>query len=71
MDNKTSGFDVQDIRIGGVIRRLGACKRRLLDYADGKIDRIEELEGDVLPYGNEKMSISSNNYRLIATGNIL
>ncbi|MBE6597051.1 MAG: beta-N-acetylhexosaminidase [Ruminococcaceae bacterium] len=71
LDNKTSGFDVQDIRIGGVIRRLGACKRRLLDYADGKIDRIEELEGDVLPYGNEKMSISSNNYRLIATGNIL
>ncbi|MBE6592545.1 MAG: beta-N-acetylhexosaminidase [Ruminococcaceae bacterium] len=70
-ENKTSGFDVQDIRLGGLLRRLGACKRRLLEYADGKIDRIEELEGDVLPFGNEKMSITFNDYAKNATGNIL
>ena len=70
-ENKTSGFDVQDIRLGGLLRRLGACKRRLIEYADGKIDRIEELEGDVLPFGNEKMSITFNDYAKNATGNIL
>ncbi len=47
-ENKTSGFDVQDLRIGGLIRRLSSCKKRLLDYADGKVDRIEEFEGDFL-----------------------
>ena len=69
-ENKTSGFDVQDLRIGGLIRRLSACKRRLLNYADGKIDRIEELEGDVLPYGAKAESIAFNRYSLNATGNV-
>ncbi|MBO5879842.1 MAG: beta-N-acetylhexosaminidase [Clostridia bacterium] len=72
LDNKTSGFDVQDVRLGGIIRRLGACKRRLLDYAAGKIDAIEELEGEVLPFGGEKgKSMSFNVYRYNASGNLL
>lgn len=51
-DNKPHGFDVQDLRIGGLIRRLDACRRRILAYADGKIDCIEELEETLLPFGD-------------------
>jgi hypothetical protein len=48
-ENKTAGFDVQDLRLGGLLRRTDSCRRRLLDYASGKIDRIEELECELLP----------------------
>ena len=51
-DNKPHGFDVQDIRIGGATRRLEACRRRLIDYAGGKIDSIPELEEKILSYPN-------------------
>lgn len=47
-ENKPHGFDVQDIRIGGLIRRVKHCKNRIKDYIDGKIDCIEELKELVL-----------------------
>ena len=47
-DNKPHGFDVQDLRIGGQRQRLLHCRDRLLAYAEGRIDRIEELEEPVL-----------------------
>ena len=40
---------VQDARLGGLTRRLEHCRDRLLDYADGKTDRIDELEEGLLP----------------------
>ncbi|MBQ9083103.1 MAG: hypothetical protein IJY28_06360, partial [Clostridia bacterium] len=46
--NKTYGFEVQDIRLGGLIRRTENCRAMLLDYCDGRIDRIEELEEGIL-----------------------
>ena len=73
-ENKTCGFDVQDIRIGGLVRRLDACRRRLLDYAKGNIDRIEELEGELIPVNPGQPvgeSISFNSYSRTATANIL
>ena len=41
--NKPHGFDIQDIRIGGLITRMKSCLNRLCDYRDGKIDNIPEL----------------------------
>ena len=73
-ENKTNGFDVQDIRLGGVIRRASACRRRLLDYVNGKIDRIEEIEGELIPVKPNSPvgeSISFNSYSKSATANIL
>jgi len=35
---------IQDIRIGGLIRRVASCTERLELYVDGKLDKIEELE---------------------------
>lgn len=48
-DNKPHGFDVQDIRLGGLITRIRSCYERLVDYRDGKIDSIPELEETLLP----------------------
>ena len=43
-ENKPHGFDVSDVRLGGVMTRLSHCADRLEDYVSGDIDRIEELE---------------------------
>lgn len=43
-EKKPFGFDIQDIRIGGLIQRLESCAQRLADYTAGRIDSIPELE---------------------------
>ncbi len=51
-ENKPHGFDVQDIRLGGLKQRIAHCTERLEDLVCGIIDRIEELEEPVLhPFG--------------------
>ena len=47
-ENKPHGFDVQDIRLGGLKQRLASCRARLVDYANGAIDSIPELEEELL-----------------------
>lgn len=70
-DNKPHGFDVQDLRLGGLMNRLNHCRERLEDLYNGKIDRIEELEEKQLPcpftddsgvvvYGNWALNFSAN-----------
>jgi hypothetical protein len=73
LDNKTYGFEVHDIRLGGLHRRVESCRRRLIDYANGKIDRIAELEEAILPSPKsvEGESAYNNFYRNIATSNAL
>ena len=69
IENKPTGFEVQDIRLGGLIRRTDSCRRRLLDYVNGKIDAIPELElvllEGVTPSG------ASNTYGKMVTANRL
>lgn len=48
LENKPHGFEVQDIRFGGLMNRISACKRRLLSFVNKEIDRIEELEEEPL-----------------------
>ena len=50
LENKRWGFEVQDLRLGGLITRMENQKRILEDYLDGKLDSIEELECDILQY---------------------
>ena len=59
-DNKPHGFDVQDHRIGALLRRTDACRRRILDYTSGRLDRIAELDEKLLPYGHGKIEESIN-----------
>jgi hypothetical protein len=47
-ENKAYGFEVQDIRIGGVMTRILHCADRLDAYVGGEIERIEELEAEPL-----------------------
>lgn len=53
IDNKPSGFEVHDGRLGALWQRVDSCRRRLLAYADGKLDKLEELEADILPFGGK------------------
>lgn len=53
VENKPHGFEVQDYRLGGLIKRVEHCAARLIRFANGKDARIEELEEIMLdPFGN-------------------
>ena len=47
---KPFGFEKHDLRLGGLLQRLSHCRRRLGEYAEGRSDRIEELEEEILPF---------------------
>ena len=47
-ENKAFGYEVTDIRIGGLQARLDFAIRQLKWYLDGSLDRIEELEQERL-----------------------
>ncbi len=70
-DNKPHGFDVQDLRLGGLMHRLKSCRRRLLDYANGKLTKIEELEQPLLPYREQGKSAQINRAPIYSTVNVL
>ena len=64
--NKTYGFEVQDSRLGGLMRRLKNCKEQLIAYASGEISAIEELKEEIIP-------IKDGNYplwNLIVSANV-
>lgn len=42
------GFEVQDVRLGGLMRRVRHCREMLEKYAAGECSRIEELEQPLL-----------------------
>lgn len=65
LEKKPHGFDVQELRIGGVITRLESATLRLRDYLDGKIDRIDELEETLL------RDYPWNNWSRLATANVI
>ena len=44
IENKPFGFEVQDYRIGGLIRRAQHCADKLCAYANGATDVIPEFE---------------------------
>lgn len=47
---KVFGWEVIDIRYGGVINRLDTASMRIMDYVEGRIGQIEELEQERLVY---------------------
>ena len=71
-ENKSCGFDVQDIRLGATLQRTVSCRKRLLDYVNGKVDSIPELDEELIPYrGFEKRSIYCNDAKYYLTTNSL
>ena len=51
-ENKPYGFEIQDIRFGGLIKRIASCKDRLIEYCNGNCDTIPELEEK--PYNHNR-----------------
>lgn len=47
-ENKGQGFDVQDIRLGGLMRRVDHCREMLEAYQSGALAHIGELEEPLL-----------------------
>lgn len=48
-ENKPFGWEIQDTRLGGLIKRLETCQKRLKEYLAGETDKIDELEEKLLP----------------------
>ena len=48
-ENKPFGFEIQHIRLGGLMERLKYAEQCLRNYVDGKIPEIRELEEKRLP----------------------
>ena len=70
-ENKLFGFEVQDIRIGGQIKRLEAVTEIINMYLDGKLESIEALECDTLPHwdqGDGKYIIQNKYDAIISPG---
>lgn len=70
-ENHSVGFEVLDVRIGGVRERLCKVADTVKDFLNGKVARIEELEQARLPYFvNTKAGydVLIENYRECASG---
>lgn len=69
-EKKPHGFDVQDIRLGGLLKRLESCRQRIEGYLSGEFDSIPELCEELLPYP-ENHRRNRNSYSFTATVNML
>ena len=76
-EDKPHGFDVQDLRLGGIMQRTKSCMRRLREYVGGKIGKIEELEEKTVNFitggkpDPEHCGARYNRYSLIASANCM
>lgn len=74
IENKPNGFEVQIIRMGGLIERLEFCKDKLKGYLCGKIDIIEELENeliDVYDLNGKNKGYVYNDWKTNVTVNVM
>ncbi len=64
-DNKPYGWDIQEMRLGGLRARLLDAAQRLQEYLDGECFNIPELEETLLPYAPWETQF--NSYRGFVT----
>ena len=55
-ENKFSGLEAIDMRVGAIIRRMQTVRQYILEYCDGKVDSIEPLDQELLAYKNKEES---------------
>jgi hypothetical protein len=70
-ENKTFGFTMQEIRLGGLAERIRSCQNRLIGYINGDFEQIEELEQPALPMApskNGEYSRLGKWSKIVATG---
>jgi uncharacterized protein YllA (UPF0747 family) len=49
-ENKPFGFEVQDYRIGGLIKRIEHCKKMIMDFVNGKCENIALLDENCIDF---------------------
>ncbi len=54
-ENKPHGFEVQDMRLGGLMQRLKHCRERLENYLNGLEKSLPELEETLLDFWGHGM----------------
>lgn len=74
-ESKGYGFEVIDVRLGGLMSRIDTVIFRIGSYLEGSISRIEELEEDIQPFElggyPEGPYVAYNKYKDIVTQNLL
>lgn len=76
-ENKPFGFDVQDLRIGGLKERIHAVTWSVERYLDGSINRIEELDQERLLLDHREnvgfctLPLYHNEWRSMVTASVL
>ncbi len=76
-ENLTFGLEVQQIRLGGLKERMIGVSKILLDYVNGVIDKVDELEQDALFYdcrpadSDRTLAIRESSWKRIVTVNII
>ena len=68
-ENKAFGWEVHDLRIGGLQRRLKTCAEKIESYLAGDTNALEELETQLLPWGH--IDVLENSYSNMVTRGIL
>lgn len=75
-DAKPFGYELLDIKLGGVITRLESNRRRIHSYLEGRAPSLEELEQPRLPYfptaaslnHERNVPLSENRWNKIVSG---
>lgn len=52
-ENKPFGFEVFEERIGGMLMRFKSCGEKIIKYCRAETERIDELDEEILWYGDE------------------
>ena len=50
-ENKPFGFEVQEIRLGGLMLRMRTARNKITAYIKGELESIEEFDMDLLEHG--------------------
>jgi hypothetical protein len=77
LESKPFGFDVLDIRIGGLKERIRSANVRIKEYLNGSINQIDELEQERLELnssvnpGHRTIPVYHNEWKTMVTASIL
>ena len=67
---KPFGYEVLDGRLGFLKNRIISANKRIKNYLDGKIDKIEEFEQAILPYNGMDYETQCNSwYKIVSASN--
>jgi hexosaminidase len=69
--NKPLGWEVLDIRYGGMLARLDTTSQRIADFLEGRVEKIDELEQDRLYFSGQPGLVSCNVYTKMASASRL